>query len=245
VDFSGGRVASSGTDSSGSSRSPRVDSSTTMLFTEGTLRSGTRRRSPPSRRGRGQSWFAHHSERLDRSLDESSDGPGTADAHRSWYPTLISHDWGVMVDIRTAILSDMESLRAIFCRASLSNEGDRGFLLTHPESLAFSDKGVREGRTRVAVAPDSGEVVGFASWLVKDNVIELDDLFVDPIYMRRGIGWKLVLDILGTAKEQGFDRLEVTANPHAKEFYKTVGFAPGRMVKTEFYPGQRMQLDIH
>jgi ribosomal protein S18 acetylase RimI-like enzyme len=138
----------------------------------------------------------------------------------------------------------MNSLSAIFRSASLSNDGDRGHLLAHPEALVYSDTGVRQGRTRVAIAPGSGEVVGFASWLVMDFTIELEDLFVAPNWMRRGIGWSLVLDAVAIAKERGFHRLEVTANPHAQAFYEIVGFTGDRMVETEFYAGQRMHLDF-
>ncbi len=138
----------------------------------------------------------------------------------------------------------MESLTVIFRSASLSNDGDRDHLLAHPESLVLSELSVRQGRTRVAIAPESRKAVGFASWLVKDDVIELEDLFVDPKWMRRGIGWELVLDAVDIAKERGFDRLAVTANPHALTFYERVGFTGDQMVKTEFYPGQRMHIDI-
>ena len=148
------------------------------------------------------------------------------------------------VAIRTAVLSDMESLRAIFRNASLSNEGDRDHLLAHPEALVLSDAGVRQGRTRVATAPDSDEAVGFASWLVNDEIIELEDLFVDPRWMRGGVGRSLVADAVAIAKGQSFVRLEVTANPHAQAFYEAAGFTADQMVETDFYPGQRMHIDI-
>jgi ribosomal protein S18 acetylase RimI-like enzyme len=150
----------------------------------------------------------------------------------------------VLVAIRTAVLADMDCLSEVFRRASLSNEGDRDHLLAHPESLVLSDDGVRQGRTRVAVGPDHHEVVGFASWLVKDGVIELEDLFVEPTWMRRGVGRALVLDAVGIAREQAFDRLEVTANPHAQAFYESTGFIAGRVVETDFYPGQRMHRTV-
>jgi len=75
--------------------------------------------------------------------------------------------------IRTAGACDLGTLRELFRRASLSNEGDRGHLLAHPESLLLSDDAIRQGRTRVAATSD-GEIVGFASWLVNENTIELE-----------------------------------------------------------------------
>jgi GNAT superfamily N-acetyltransferase len=148
----------------------------------------------------------------------------------------------MIASIRTAVVDDMQSLRGVFRRASLSNEGDRDHLLAHPEALVLSDSGVRQGRTRVATHFESG-IVGFASWLVTDEVIELEDLFVEPAWMRRGIGRALVLDAAATASNHSFHRLEVTANPHAQAFYESVGFIADHVVTTDFYPGLRMYLD--
>ena len=147
------------------------------------------------------------------------------------------------IAIRAAVLADLEALRGVFRRASLSNSGDRGHLLANPEHLVLSDTGIAEGRTRVAVDPEAG-IVGFASWLVSGDAIEMEDLFVDPDWMRRGIGRKLVTAIVVIAREQGFDRLEVTANPHAQSFYESTGFTTDYEVQTAFYPGQRMHTSL-
>ncbi len=137
----------------------------------------------------------------------------------------------------------MDSLSGIYRRASLSNDGDREHLLQHPEGLSFSDAGVRQGRTRVATDVD-GTIVGFASYLIVGDMIELEDLFVDPPWMRRGTGRELVLDAVAIARDLSFDRLEVTANPHAKGFYESLGFIADQMVETDFYPGRRMHRTI-
>ncbi len=128
----------------------------------------------------------------------------------------------------------------MFRRASLSNERDRGPLLEHPEWLVLPDDGVREGRTRVAVG-DAGAVLGFATYLVAGGVAELEDLFVDPDWMRHGIGEALVLDVAARLDEQRVEVLEVTANPHAMAFYEHMGFTEHRIVDTQFYPAPRMR----
>ena len=142
--------------------------------------------------------------------------------------------------IRDAEITDIEELQGVFQRASLSNENDRKALLEHPEWLLLSDKGVREGRMRVAVG--NGEaVVGFATYLTSDGVAELEDLFVDPPWMRHGIGQALVVDIAARLSELHFETLEVTANPHAMSFYEHLGFVEYRIVDTQFYPAPRMR----
>ena len=144
------------------------------------------------------------------------------------------------ISIRDAEMEDMADLRGVFRRSSLSNENDRGPLLEHPEWLVLSDTGVLEGRTRVALGGDDA-VVGFATYLISDGVAELEDLFVDPPWMRRGVGEALVLDISARLKELQFETLEVTANPHAMAFYEHLGFEEARIVDTQFYPAPRMR----
>jgi ribosomal protein S18 acetylase RimI-like enzyme len=92
------------------------------------------------------------------------------------------------------------------------------------------------------LAVDEGNVVvGFATFLVKDGVAELEDLFVDPGHRRRGIAELLVLDISERVRVRGFESLEVTANPHAMAFYEYMGFVACGLVETEFYAAPRMQ----
>ena len=134
----------------------------------------------------------------------------------------------------------MEELQGVFQRASLSNEKDRVALLEHPEWLMLSDRGVLEGRMRVAVGDDDA-VVGFATYLISDGVAELEDLFVDPPWMRRGVGQALVMDIAARLQELHFETVEVTANPHAMPFYEHLGFVEDRIVETQLYPAPRMR----
>jgi len=144
--------------------------------------------------------------------------------------------------IRDAAIADMAALSGVYRRSSLSNEGHRPILLAHPETLEFSDLAVREGRTRAAVA--EGEIVGFASWLGVGDAVEIEDLFVEPRWMRRGIGRALVLDMIAIARGRGTGRVEVTANPHALAFYEKAGFVVYREVVTRFSTAPRMRLEV-
>jgi GNAT superfamily N-acetyltransferase len=144
--------------------------------------------------------------------------------------------------IRDAVLEDMAALSAVYRRSSLSNGGDRPKLLANPEFLEFSDRGVREGRTRAAVT--GGQIAGFASWLAAGDADEIEDLFVDPDWMRQGIGRALVLDLIAIARGRGMGRVEVTANPHALAFYEQAGFVVYREVKTALGTAPRMRLEL-
>ena len=140
--------------------------------------------------------------------------------------------------IRQAVSADMEVLRSVFRRSSLSNGGDRATLLANPDVLELSDVAIEEGRTRVATV--DGRIVGFVSTVTSDDVVELDDLFVEPDWMRKGIGNRLVLDVVEMAGRTGARRLEVTANPHALAFYENAGFVFDHNVETRFGSAPRM-----
>jgi GNAT superfamily N-acetyltransferase len=145
------------------------------------------------------------------------------------------------IHIRTAQVADLGALQEIFRRASLDNDGDREMLLANPDALALSSAAIDEQRTRAAVV--NGDVVGFATLLRIGDAFELEDLFVDPEWMRRGIGLALVRDAAAIAMAKGVSRIEVTANPHALAFYKRAGFVPDGTAVTRFGPAPRMSLD--
>jgi GNAT superfamily N-acetyltransferase len=145
--------------------------------------------------------------------------------------------------IRLGVLADLSAISDVYRRASLSNAGDRGNLLAHPEYLVLGAEGLAEGRTHVA--EEDGSLVGFATWNEVGGIIELDDLFVDPGWMRRGIATALVDRIADVLRARGAGRLEVNANPHALGFYRAAGFIDCGVAETEFGVAPRMVLEIH
>jgi ribosomal protein S18 acetylase RimI-like enzyme len=142
--------------------------------------------------------------------------------------------------IRLGTPADLAAASNVYRRASLSNEGDRDNLLAHPEYLILGPEGLTEGRTYVA--EQDGSVVGFATWAEADGVIDLEDLFVDPDYRRRGLAAALVVRIAEVLRARGGERLEVTANPHAMEFYRAAGFTDCGLAETDFGAAPRMVL---
>jgi ribosomal protein S18 acetylase RimI-like enzyme len=144
--------------------------------------------------------------------------------------------------IRLGTPADLAAASSVYRRASLSNEGDRDNLLAHPEFLILGPEGLAEGRTHVA--EQDGTVVGFATWAEADGTVDLEDLFVDPDYRRRGIASELVRRIAEVLRARGVQRLEVTANPHAMEFYRSAGFTDYGTADTEFGAAPRLVLRL-
>jgi ribosomal protein S18 acetylase RimI-like enzyme len=144
--------------------------------------------------------------------------------------------------IRLGTSADLGAVSGIYCRASLSNAGDRDNLLAHPEYLILGPEGLAEGRTHVA--EQDGSVIGFATWAETNGTIELEDLFVDPGHRRRGIAAALVSRIAEILRTRGAERLEVTANSHALGFYRAAGFIDCGTAETDFGAAPRMVLAL-
>ena len=144
--------------------------------------------------------------------------------------------------IRLGLPADYPAVAAVYRRASPSNTGDRDRLLAHPEHLMLGPAALTEARTYVA--DEDGSVVGFATWIDAGDRTELDDLFVDPGWTRRGIATALVLRIVDVLRARSATCLEVTANPHALGFYRHMGFVETGDAKTEFGTAPRMAFVI-
>lgn len=148
-----------------------------------------------------------------------------------------------MAVIRLGTSADLPAVAGVYRRASLLNAGDRDNLLAHPQYLILGPEGLAEGRTYVA--EEDGSVVGFATWARAGATIELEDLFVDPGWRRRGIATALVSRIADVLRSRCVRSLEVTANPHAQGFYSAAGFTDCGVAGTGFGAAPRKRLAIH
>jgi GNAT superfamily N-acetyltransferase len=144
--------------------------------------------------------------------------------------------------IRLGVLADLPAAADVYRSASLSNAGDRDSLLAQPGYLILGPAGLAEGRTYVA--EEDGSLGGFATWAEADGIFVLEDLFVRPDWMRRGIATALVNRIAGVLRARGVQHLEVTANPHALGFYAAAGFIDRGVAETDFGAARRMVLAI-
>lgn len=138
--------------------------------------------------------------------------------------------------IRTAQVGERAQLEALQWRASLANLGDREVLLRHTDAIAIRPEQIALGR--FFVAETGGKLLGFAAIDLRDDgQAELDGLFVEPLYWRRGIGRRLVEHCAGVARTLCCSALHVVGNPHAEGFYRSCGFRLLGTCQTRFGPG--------
>lgn len=147
------------------------------------------------------------------------------------------------VRIRVASPSEKEELEELQRRASLANPGDRESLLAHPDAIEVPREQLESGSVIVAEAADT--VLGFAAVVRRqDGDAELDALFVEPAFWKRGIGRELVMRCGTLAESLGARSLHVVGNPHAEGFYAACGFETVGTTKTRFGSGLLMSLRL-
>ena len=79
------------------------------------------------------------------------------------------------------------------------------------------------GRLEIWVAEEEREICGWASLVPGDEVAWLEDLWVDPRWMRQGAGSALFGAVADEARRRGAARLEWEAEPNAIGFYRRMG----------------------
>lgn len=94
------------------------------------------------------------------------------------------------------------------------------------DDLRVSPQSLREWPTRVAEV--DGRIAGFAQLEPETGVDAeatwaLAHLWIDPPFMRRGIGRALLADVLTELQRQGARRLSIDADPNAEAFYRSCG----------------------
>ena len=147
------------------------------------------------------------------------------------------------VTIRNAIIQEKAALEALQLRASLTNEGDREALLSHPDAIDLPMEQIAAGDVFVLELGDC--VAGFAALASRlDGNAELDALFVEPEMRRRGFGRLLVEHCAKTAVARSCRALHVIGNPHAEEFYLSCGFVRIGFSETRFGPALLMKMDL-
>ena len=65
--------------------------------------------------------------------------------------------------------------------------------------------------------------VGFYTLLEKDENAWIENLFVSPEAMGKGLGRRLFLHALDRSRQRGFENLRLEADPNAAGFYEKMG----------------------
>jgi GNAT superfamily N-acetyltransferase len=128
---------------------------------------------------------------------------------------------GARVIVRAGTEQDFDRLREIAVDAKAHWGYDRARVEEWARGGDFEPESLRA--REVCVAEADGEPVGWAALIPRGEVGWLEDLWVDPPWIGRGVGRLLFEHVAGRARELGARRLEWEAEPNATGFYERMG----------------------
>ena len=125
------------------------------------------------------------------------------------------------MEIRAARTDEAAELSALAFEAKAHWGYSTDVLESWKQLLQVTDADIAAGR--VFVGTIDGAVVGFYSLAPGAGPWELDNLWVSPGFMRRGLGRELLAHALESACRGGALRVTVDADPNAESFYLRSG----------------------
>ncbi|GAA5137239.1 GNAT family N-acetyltransferase [Pseudonocardia adelaidensis] len=140
--------------------------------------------------------------------------------------------------IRPARVGETALLNDLVMRSKAYWGYDEEFLAACRDELTIDAGDVTAGR--VVVAEDGHGVRGVASLQGCAPEGELGLLFVDPEAIGTGVGRALYRHVLAMARELGFTRLRIEADPNAAPFYRATGARPAGTAPSGSVPGRAL-----
>ena len=125
------------------------------------------------------------------------------------------------MEIRQAAESEVGTLSALALEAKAHWGYSRETLESWNDQLQISASDVAS--KPVYVGSINGEIAGFYSLVPSGAAWELDNLWVMPKFMGRGVGRTLLAHALEVAFRAGASSVTVDADPNAESFYLSCG----------------------
>jgi Predicted acetyltransferase len=135
---------------------------------------------------------------------------------------------------RKARVEDADKLTQLTLESKRYWDYPEAWITLWKDELHVSAEYIQENM--VMIAEENSELVGYISIIneLNSHIVEiegtkiaggffLDNLFIHPSYIRKGIGKKLVALAFDWCKENGIEKLFVSSDPNAKGFYEKMG----------------------
>ncbi|RED24637.1 acetyltransferase (GNAT) family protein [Flavobacterium cutihirudinis] len=113
------------------------------------------------------------------------------------------------------------------------------------KNLTISQDYIRNNATFKLI--DNDLIIGYYSYVFEnEKEVELDNLFILPEHIGKGLGKYLLLDFLNRMKEEKIERITLNSEPNAESFYSKMGFIKigefETSIKNRFMPIMEMKL---
>jgi GNAT superfamily N-acetyltransferase len=126
-----------------------------------------------------------------------------------------------MLSIRPAIPGEASALTQIALAAKAYWGYPERWLELWKPQLTFSPAYLEENESWVAEL--DGVPAGFYTLLEKDGSAWIENLWVSPVVIGKGVGKRLFLHALELSRQRGFASLHLEADPNAAGFYEKMG----------------------
>ncbi|PBJ11067.1 GNAT family N-acetyltransferase [Flavobacterium sp. ACN6] len=147
--------------------------------------------------------------------------------------------------IEKAKITDNEILTVITKKSKAYWRYSAEQMLKWDKNLTISQDYIAEHNVFKLI--DNDLIIGYYSYIFEnENIVELDNLFILPEYIGRGLGKYLLLDFLNRMKEEKIEKVRLNSEPNAENFYFKMGFVKigefETSIKNRFMPIMEMKL---
>lgn len=144
--------------------------------------------------------------------------------------------------IRKARAAEAAALHALAVRSKAVWGYDAAFMALAGPKLALEEDWFASGRVLAAEADWTAAGVAVVLPPDADGIAELEHLFVEPAFLRRGIGAALLEAAVAMARSDGARALRALADPQARAFYERCGFRRIAEAPSDAIPGRMLPL---
>lgn len=126
-----------------------------------------------------------------------------------------------MIEIRRARPEEANILTEIALSAKRHWNYPEGWMEIWAPVLTFKPQDVEEADIFAAIS--QGEIVGFYRLVFRASRAVLEDLWIKPLFIGRGVGRMLFEHVVTRCRLAGAEILAVESDPHAQGFYEKMG----------------------
>jgi streptomycin 6-kinase len=139
------------------------------------------------------------------------------------------------INVKNATLNDIDLLNKLLCCSKSYWGYDEKFMNLFMEKLSITKNYLENNNVKIAFFDTS--IAGFYSFSINsDGDLELDNFFLHPNYIGKGLGSELWNACCNTAKEYNKEFFIIWSDPNAEAFYlkmgcKKIGERPSPMMR--------------
>ncbi len=151
------------------------------------------------------------------------------------------------IKIKKASIVDAKDLSELTIRSKSYWNYNKKQIESWREELTITEKYIDNNQIYKLVS--NNLLIGFYAFqAINNTTIKLDYLFVEPQFIGKGYGKKLMTDFLKKIENSQYKRVILDADPNAEKFYSRLGFRViGKLkstIKDRFLPIMELEINL-